>query len=50
MLPPAKLLNLDGKIAIQRFEEGPAPVKPSDELVRKLAQQAGLDPNTGLPK
>ena len=49
-LPPAKLPNWDGKIAIQRFEEGPAPAKPSDELVRKLAQQAGLDPNTGLPK
>ena len=49
-LPPAKLPSWDGKIAIQRFEEGPAPAKPSDELVRRLAQQAGLDPNTGLPK
>lgn len=50
MLPPAKLLSWDGKIAIQRFEEGPVPAKPSDELVRRLAQQAGLAPNTGLPK
>ena len=49
-LPPAKLPSWDGKIAIQRFKEGPAPAKPSDELVRRLAQQAGLDPNTGLPK
>ena len=49
-LPPAKLPSWDGKIAIQRFVEGPAPAKPSDELVRRLAQQAGLDPNTGLPK
>ena len=49
-LPPAKLPNWDGKIAIQRFEEGPVPAKPSDELVRRLAQQAGLAPNTGLPK
>lgn len=49
-LPPAKLTSWDGKITIQRFEEGPAPAKPSYELVRRLAQQAGLDPNTGLPK
>ena len=49
-LPPEKLPSWDGKIAIQRFVEGPAPAKPSDELVRRLAQQAGLDPNTGLPK
>lgn len=49
-LPPEKLQSWDDKIAIQRFEEGSAPAKPSDELVRKLAQQAGLDPNTGLPK
>ena len=49
-LPPAKLPSWDGKIAIQRFVEGPAPAKPSDELVRKLAQQVGLDPKTGQPK
>ena len=49
-LPPEKLPSWDGKIAIQRFVEGPAPAKPSDDLVRRLAQQAGLDPNTGLPK
>ncbi|SUA43940.1 Uncharacterised protein [Neisseria zoodegmatis] len=49
-LPPAQLPKWDGKIAIQRFVEGPAPAKPSDELVRKLAQQAGLNPQTGLPK
>ncbi|SUA43938.1 Uncharacterised protein [Neisseria zoodegmatis] len=49
-LPPAQLPKWDGKIAIQRFVEGPAPAKPSDELIRKLARQAGLNPQTGLPK
>ena len=49
-LPPAPLPEWDGKIAIQRFVEGPPPAKPSDELVRRLATKAGLDPVTGLPK
>lgn len=49
-LPPAPLPEWDGKIAMQRFAEGPPPAKPSDELVRRLAAKAGLDPVTGLPK
>ncbi len=49
-LPPAPLPEWDGKIAIQRFVEGAPPAKPSDELVRRLAEQAGLDAATGLPK
>lgn len=49
-LPPAPLPEWDGKIAMQRFAEGPPPAKPSDELVRRLAAKAGLDPATGLPK
>ncbi|MFZ7231031.1 DUF6396 domain-containing protein [Avibacterium avium] len=48
-LPPAKLLPWDGKIAFQRWFEGPSPQKPSDELMQKLAEKAGLDWQTGLP-
>ena len=48
-LPPAKLPAWDGKIAFQRWFEGPSPEKPSDELMKKLADQAGLDWQTGLP-
>lgn len=48
-LPPAKLPAWDGKIAFQRWYEGPSPEKPSDELVEKLAKAKGLDPKTGLP-
>lgn len=48
-LPPAKLPRWDGKIAFQRWYEGPPPAKPSDELMQKLATQAGLDWQTGLP-
>ncbi|MBN6712213.1 sel1 repeat family protein [Haemophilus haemoglobinophilus] len=48
-LPPAKLPRWDGKIAFQRWFEGPPPEKPSDELMQKLAKQAGLDWQTGLP-
>ncbi|MBN6710753.1 sel1 repeat family protein [Haemophilus haemoglobinophilus] len=48
-LPPAKLPPWDGKIAFQRWFEGPSPEKPSDELMQKLAKQAGLDWQTGLP-
>ncbi|PJG85313.1 DUF6396 domain-containing protein, partial [Conservatibacter flavescens] len=49
-LPPAKLPAWDGKIAFQRWYEGASPPKPSKELMQKLADQAGLDVNTGLPK
>ncbi|MFZ7187153.1 DUF6396 domain-containing protein [Avibacterium avium] len=48
-LPPAKLPPWDGKIAFQRWFEGPSPEKPSDELMQKLAEKAGLDWQTGLP-
>ena len=47
-LPPAKLPAWDGKIAFQRWYEGPSPAKPSDALVEKLAHAQGLDPKTGL--
>ncbi|MBN6077104.1 hypothetical protein HYE59_06065, partial [Aggregatibacter actinomycetemcomitans] len=39
----------DGKIAFQRWYEGPSPAKPSDELMQQLADKAGLDVKTGLP-
>ncbi|MBN6074336.1 sel1 repeat family protein, partial [Aggregatibacter actinomycetemcomitans] len=48
-LPPAKLPAWDGKIAFQRWYEGPSPAKPSDALMQKLADNAGLDVKTGLP-
>ena len=48
-LPPAKLPQWDGKIEFQRWYEGASPPKPSDELVQRLAEQAGLDWQTGLP-
>ena len=47
-LPPAKLPPWDGKIEFQRWYEGASPPKPSDELVQRLAEQAGLDWKTGL--
>ena len=55
-LPPAKLPKWDGKIAFQRWFEGGAPPKPSEALMQKLANQAGLrvdnglDLETGLPR
>lgn len=55
-LPPAKLPKWDGKIAFQRWYEGEAPPKPSEALMQKLANQAGLrvdtrlDLETGLPR
>ena len=47
-LPPAKLPKWDGKIAFQRWYEGEAPPKPSEALMQKLANQAGLWVDTGL--
>ena len=55
-LPPAPLPAWDGKIAFQRWFEGEAPPKPSEALMLKLANQAGLrvdnglDLETGLPR
>ena len=48
-LPPAPLPEWDGKIAFQRWVEGEEPQKPSDELMKKLADKVGLDMKTGLP-
>ena len=48
-LPPVPLPEWDGKIAFQRWVEGNEPPKPSDELIKKLADKAGLDVKTGLP-
>ncbi|WNS84105.1 DUF6396 domain-containing protein [Neisseria sp. DTU_2021_1001991_1_SI_NGA_ILE_055] len=48
-LPPAPLPEWDGKIAFQRWVEGNEPPKPSDELIKKLADKAGLNVKTGLP-
>ncbi len=48
-LPPAKLPAWDGKIAFQRWYEGPSPEKPSEVLMERLAKEKGLDPQTGLP-
>ncbi|WP_239689951.1 DUF6396 domain-containing protein, partial [Rodentibacter caecimuris] len=56
LLPPAPLPEWDGKIAFQRWYEGEAPPKPSEALMMKLANQAGvrvdngLDLEMGLPK
>ena len=47
-LPPTKLPKWDGKIAFQRWYEGEAPPKPSEALMQKLANQAGLRVDTGL--
>ena len=47
-LPPAKLPKWDGKIAFQRWYEGDAPPKPSEALMQKLANQAGLRVDNGL--
>ena len=47
-LPPAKLPKWDGKIAFQRWYEGEAPPKPSEALMLKLANQAGLRVDNGL--
>ena len=48
-LPPSPLPEWDGKIAFQRWVEGAEPPKPSDELLNKLADKAGVDVKTGLP-
>ena len=47
-LPPAKLPKWDGKIAFQRWYEGDTPPKPSEALMQKLANQAGLRVDNGL--
>lgn len=49
-LPPVPLPEWDGQTAIQRFVNGSPPPKPDDELMHRLAENAGLDNVTGLPK
>ena len=46
-LPPSPLPEWDGKIAFQRWVEGAEPPKPSDELLNKLADKAGVDVKPG---
>ena len=47
-LPRQNYRNGIGKIAFQRWYEGEAPPKPSEALMQKLANQAGLRVDTGL--
>lgn len=49
-LPPAELPEWDGKFTFQRWYEGPPPPKPSERLMRHLANKAGLDVHTGMDK
>ena len=49
-LPPAELPAWDGKFAFQRWYEGSPPPKPSERLMRHLANKAGLDVHTGMDK
>jgi len=49
-LPPAALPDWDGTFEWQRKRDStPPPEKPSEEMIRALAQEKGLDPETGLP-
>lgn len=48
-LPPKKLPQWDGKLAIQRWYEDQPHERPSETLIMKLAQEKGLDPKTGKP-
>jgi hypothetical protein len=49
-LPPVALPGWDGTFEWQRRRDStPPPEKPSEEMIRALAQEKGLDPETGLP-
>ena len=49
-LPPATLPDWDGTFEWQRKRDStPPPEKPSEKMIRALAQEKGLDPETGLP-
>ncbi|UJB30655.1 DUF6396 domain-containing protein [Chromobacterium sp. Beijing] len=49
-LPPATLPEWDGKIQwLRDHEAGVAPLAPSEERLRALAEAKRLDPATGLP-
>ncbi|WP_050585994.1 sel1 repeat family protein [Pseudomonas syringae] len=49
-LPPAKLPEWDGTFEwLKKRESTPPAEKPSEEMIRTLSQEKGLDPETGLP-
>ncbi|WP_035879194.1 sel1 repeat family protein [Cupriavidus sp. BIS7] len=49
-LPPAKLPTWDGTFQWEKEQaEAVPPEKPSDELIRRLSRDKGLDPASGLP-
>ncbi|WP_019447119.1 sel1 repeat family protein [Cupriavidus sp. BIS7] len=49
-LPPAELPPWDGTFQWEKEQaEAVPPEKPSDELIRRLSRDKGLDPATGLP-
>ncbi len=47
-LPPAKLPPWDGTFEWEK-KRAEVPLKPSDDLIARLAKEKGLDPATGLP-
>ena len=49
-LPPAKLPDWDGTFEwLKKRDSTPPPEKPSEEMIRELSQEKGLDPETGRP-
>ncbi|EJM68611.1 SEL1-like repeat protein [Pseudomonas sp. GM55] len=49
-LPPAKLPDWDGTFEwLKKRDSTPPPERPSEEMIRELSQEKGLDPETGLP-
>ncbi|KPW46862.1 putative lipoprotein [Pseudomonas syringae pv. antirrhini] len=49
-LPPAKLPEWDGTFEWLKKRESTLPAeRPSEEMIRTLSQEKGLDPQTGLP-
>ena len=49
-LPPAKLPDWDGTFEwLKKRDSTPPPEKPSEEMIRELSEEKGLDPETGLP-
>ncbi|EGH97708.1 SEL1-like repeat protein [Pseudomonas syringae] len=49
-LPPAKLPDWDGTFEwLKKRESTPPAEKPSEDMIRALSQEKGLDPATGMP-
>ncbi|EPN33049.1 lipoprotein [Pseudomonas syringae pv. actinidiae ICMP 18807] len=49
-LPPAKLPKWDGTFEwLKKRESTPPAEKPSEDMIRALSQEKGLDPATGMP-